>query len=89
MRRRKKTPPAAYAETADWLKKAVHSAPRPLPAGFFPRILEHAEAEGFERGTLLDVLDEWLNYGYCRITDSIAQDIEITPEGGRFFYRNL
>lgn len=88
MARRKKRL-AMPAETADWLKKAVHSAPRPLPAGFFPRILEKGMAEGFERGVLLDVLDEWLNYGYCRITDPIAQDIEITPEGCRFFYRDI
>ena len=31
-------------------------------------------------------MDEWLNYGYCRIIDPISQDIEITREGERFFY---
>ncbi len=34
----------------------------------------------------MDVLDEWLNYGYCRLIDPITQDIEITPEGRLFFY---
>ena len=42
--------------------------------------------EGFSREELLNTLDEWLNYGYCRIIDPIAQDIEITHEGERFFY---
>ncbi len=79
---------ASPVETADWLKKAVHSAPRPLPVGYFPRILERAVAEGFEYEVLLDVLDEWLNFGYCRIMDPITQDMEVTPEGRRFFYRD-
>ena len=89
MARRKKLSSASRAETRDWLKKAVHGAPKPLPAGYFPRILEQSVAEGFSREVLLDVLDEWLNYGYCRITDPITQDIEITPEGARFFYRDF
>ena len=86
MPRRKKHASATAEETRDWLKKAVHSAPRPLPAGFFPRILTQSVEEGFSRELLLDVLDEWLNYGYCRLIDPIAQDIEITPEGESFFY---
>ena len=86
MPRRKKHVPATPAETRDWLKKAVHSAPRPLPAGFFPRILEHSVEEGFAREEVLNVLDEWLNYGYCRLIDPITQDVEITPEGENFFY---
>ena len=83
---RRKRVPATPGQTRDWLKKAVHSAPRPLPPGFFPRILEHSVQEGFSREDLLNTLDEWLNYGYCRIIDPIAQDIEITREGERFFY---
>ncbi|WP_273524438.1 hypothetical protein [Mailhella massiliensis] len=86
MPRRKKHAPATLAETRDWLKKAVHSAPRPLPAGCFPKILEQSVEEGFLREELLNVLDEWLNYGYCRIIDPITQDMEVTPEGESFFY---
>jgi hypothetical protein len=74
------------ADTGDWLKKAVHSAPRPLPEGFFPRILQHSMQEGFSREDLLNILDIWLNYGYCRLIDPIMQDITITPEGERYFY---
>lgn len=83
---RKKRVPATPEQTRDWLKKAVHSAPRPLPPGFFPRILEQSEREDFSREDLLNTLDEWLNYGYCRLIDPISQDIEITREGERFFY---
>ena len=42
---RRKRVPATPEQTRDWLKKAVHSAPRPLPPGFFPRILEQSERE--------------------------------------------
>ena len=35
---------------------------------------------------MLNALDMWLNYGYCRIIDPIAQDIELTEEGMRYFY---
>jgi hypothetical protein len=45
-----------------------------------------AEEEGCARSDMLDTLDEWLNYGYCRIIDYITQDIEITAEGESFFY---
>ena len=83
---RRKRAPATPEETSDWLKKAGHSAPRPHRPRFFPRILEQSVHEGFSREELLNTLDEWLNYGYCRIIDPIAQDIEITHEGERFFY---
>ena len=61
MPRRKKHSSVTPEDTRDWLKKAVHSAPRPLPAGFFPRILEQSVQEGFLREELLNALDEWLN----------------------------
>lgn len=86
MPRRKKHVPVTIEETRKWLQNAVHSAPRPLPAGFFPKILEYSVGEGFLWEDLLKVLDEWLNYGYCRIIDPITQDVEVTPKGESFFY---
>jgi hypothetical protein len=83
-RKRKKTVRAEDA--ADWMKKTVRSAPRPLPRGAFPRILAEAEEAGFSREETLNVLDEWLNFGYCRIADHITQDIDITFAGEMFFY---
>ena len=70
----------------EWLFKKLATAPRPLPAGRFPNILAEAEREGFDRESLLAVLDLWLNYGYCRIIDPITQDIALTEEGMRYFY---
>ena len=70
-----------------WLRRAVGNAPRPLPRGRFPQLLRNAEAAGFGRDVLLDVTDEWLNYGYCRIVEHIHHDIEILPEGEGYFYR--
>lgn len=88
MPRRKKAsfPRPGSGDPGDWLKKAVHTAPRPLPPGYFPKILLASEQEGFSRDALLDVVDMWLNYGYCRILDPITQDIEITQSGESFFY---
>lgn len=88
MTRKKRAVPATRQETADWLYKSVHNAPRPLPAGRFPQLMRQAEGQGCPHDLVMDVLDEWLNYGYCRLIDPIAQDIEITPEGHRFFYNN-
>lgn len=48
--------------------------------------MRQVEAEGCPHDFVMDVLDEWLNYGYCRLIDPITQDIEITPEGRLFFY---
>lgn len=86
MAAKKKPVPATFEETREWLFKRVASAPRPLPAGRFPGILEEAAREGFSRVHLLNTLDMWLNYGYCRIIDPITQDIELTEEGMRYFY---
>ena len=86
MAEKKKRVPATPEETRVLLRKAVSCAPRPLPAGFFPGLLARAEEEGCARTDMLDTLDEWLNYGYCRIIDYITQDIEITAEGEQFFY---
>ncbi len=83
---KKKTALATFDETREWLFKRVASAPRPLPSGRFPVILQEAVREGFSRELLLNALDMWLNYGYCRIIDPIAQDIELTEEGMRYFY---
>lgn len=74
-----------HAETEAWLRKMLRNAPKPLPAGGFPRLLEDAEKAGFEHADLADVVDEWLNYGYCRIVDHVANDIELTLEGERYF----
>lgn len=60
--------------------------PAPCLPGRFPHILEEAVQEGFSRDHLLNTLDMWLNYGYCRIIDPITQDIELTEEGMRYFY---
>ena len=86
MSEKKKRVPATPEETRHLLRIAVSRAPRPLPAGFFPGLMATAEEEGCSRVDMLDTLDEWLNYGYCRIIDHITQDIEITPEGEEFFY---
>ena len=32
-----------------------------------------------------DVVDEWLNFGYCRVTDHVSNDIALTPEGDEYF----
>jgi len=86
MKRRRKNACAGGDEDQKWLMRAVQTAPRPLPPGCFPKILDRAEAEGLSRDRLLDVLDGWLNFGYCRIADPISNDIVITDEGERFFY---
>ena len=57
----------------------------PCPQDFFRASWLERE-DGCNSADMLDTLDEWLNYGYCRIIDHITQDIEITPEGERFFY---
>ena len=74
-----------YGETEAWLRKMLRNAPKPLPSGVFPRLLEEAERAGFEHADLADVVDEWLNYGYCRITGHVSNDIELTAEGERYF----
>ncbi len=68
-----------------WLRKALRNAPKPLPAGVFPKLLEDAERAGFSRWTLNDVVDEWLNFGYCRISDHVSNDITLTPDGAVYF----
>ncbi len=76
-----------HAETEAWLRKMVRNAPKPLPSGLFPRLLEEAERAGFAHDILADVVDEWLNYGYCRIVDHLSGDIELTSAGNRYFGR--
>lgn len=73
-------------EAEQWLAKAVHNAPRPLPPGRFPAILNEAEKAGFEHGELMEIIDKWLGYGYCRILDPISNDIELTEKGERALY---
>ena len=85
MRRRKRHADSSAA-AADWMKKAVRSSPRPLPEGFFPKILEEAVRAGFSREETLNVVDEWLNFGYCRIVDHITHDLAVTFAGEMFFY---
>lgn len=86
MAHKKRIIPATLEETRDWLYRSVRNAPRPLPSGRFPLIMRQAEAAGCPHEFVMDVLDEWLNYGYCRLTDAIAQDIEMTSNGRIFFY---
>nr|WP_294514790.1 hypothetical protein [uncultured Bilophila sp.] len=68
-----------------WLRKALRNAPKPLPPGVFPKLLDEAEQAGFSRFTLNDVVDEWLNFGYCRVTDHVSSDIRLTREGNEYF----
>lgn len=79
----------AERQTAEaWLRKAVRNAPDPLPPGVFPRLLDEAVRIGFSRSVLDDVLDLWLSYGYCRITDHITNDIELLPASAAVFGRS-
>ena len=48
-------------------------------------VLDEAEQAGFSHSTLGDVVDEWLNFGYCRVTDHVSNDIALTPEGDEYF----
>lgn len=81
---------SAFREEAEaWLRKALRNAPRPLPSGVFPKLLAEAEQAGFPADILGDVVDEWLNFGYCRITDPVSNDIEILPSGGEYFGRRI
>lgn len=70
-----------HEQAEGWLRRAVRISPHPLPAGRFSQLLAQAEAAGFARETLMDVLDEWLGYGYCRIVDPLTNDIEVLPGG--------
>lgn len=72
-------------QAESWLRKALRNAPRPLPPRVFPRLLQEAEEAGFSRSVLNDVVDEWLNFGYCRVTDHVTNDIELTPPGNAYF----
>ncbi len=68
-----------------WLRRAVRCAPQPLPAGRFPLILEQGLHAGFTHEALIDALDEWLAWGYCRVIDQISNDIAITERGLPYF----
>ena len=70
----------------DWLRKALRRAPRPLPAGRFPALLQEAQDAGFDRDDLADAVDLWLSYGYCRITDGLSGDIALLPAGESYIY---
>ena len=70
----------------DWLRKAVRRAPRPLPPESFPVLLREAEAAGYAPADLADVVDEWLSYGYCRITDPVSGDLAVLPAGEVYMY---
>lgn len=72
-------------QAESWLRKALRNAPWPLPPRVFPRLLQEAEEAGFSRSVLNDVVDEWLNFGYCRVTDHVTNDIELTPPGNAYF----
>lgn len=74
-----------YQRAEHWLRRAVRNAPKPLPSGRFPQLLEQAVRAGFSRSVVNDVVDAWLQYGYCRVTDQITDDIALTPAGMTYF----
>ena len=82
---RKGFPVHDFQSAESWLRKALRNAPKPLPSGVFPKLLDEAEQAGFSHSTLNDVVDEWLNFGYCRVTDHVSNDIALTPEGDEYF----
>ena len=84
-RRRKKSTTASMDDAEGWMRKAVRNAPHPLPRGVFPKLMAKAEAEGIRHEQIMDILDAWLNAGYCRVVDAIDQDIELTQEGLEYF----
>lgn len=61
---RKGFPVHDFQSAESWLRKALRNAPKPLPSGVFPKLLDEAEQAGFSHSTLNDVVDEWLNFGY-------------------------
>ncbi len=74
-----------YQRAELWLRRAVRNAPKPLPPGRFPQLLEQAVRAGFSQSLVNDVVDAWLHYGYCRVTDQITDDIALTPAGTAYF----
>ena len=70
-----------YVQVEGWLRRAVRMTPHPMPRGRFPALMQQAEGLGCSRTMILEVLDEWLNYGYVRVVDPITQDIEVLPAG--------
>ena len=77
-----------HQEAEAWLRKAVRRAPSPLPPGVFPALLKKAEHAGFARCVLNVVVDEGINYVYCRVTDPITNDIVLLSKGENMFGRN-
>ena len=77
---RKGFPVYDFQSAESWLRKALRNAPKPLPPGVFPKLLDEAA-----HSTLGDVVDEWLNFGYCRVTDHVSNDIALTSEGDEYF----
>ena len=82
---RKGFPVYDFQSAESWLRKALRNAPKPLPPGVFPKLLDEAEQAGFSHSTLGDVVDGWLNFGYCRVTDHVSNDIALTSEGDEYF----
>ncbi len=76
-----------HTQAENWLRRRLSSAPFPLPRGRFPHMLLEGEKNGFTRDQLLDVLDEWLSFGYCEIEEPISQDINILPKGEMYFFK--
>lgn len=74
-----------YQDAENWLRKMVRNAPAPLPPGFFPKIQAQAQETGISHELVNNILDEWLSYGYCTITDPITNDICLTAEGLYYF----
>ncbi len=70
-----------------WLINRIRTSPRPLPLGRFPHMLKEGERIGYRSDALLDILDTWLEFGYCRIVDPITQDIEISEAGEKYFFQ--
>lgn len=75
-----------HLKAEDWLRRAVRSAPRPLPPERFVELTREAERAGFTRDEIADAVDEWLNYGYCRIVEPVSGALRVLPEGEAYFY---
>lgn len=66
-------------------QKGAQKRPEAASVRSLPQIAGRAEQAGFSHSTLNDVVDEWLNFGYCRVTDHVSNDIALTPEGDEYF----
>ena len=63
-------------------QKGAQKRPEAASVRSLPQIAGRSGTGGvLSFSTLNDVVDEWLNFGYCRVTDHVSNDIALTPEG--------